>query len=176
MTPERRQKQARADILRQFLAMKSTSGFALTMPWIKQYLQSLRDAGMESADEAFQAACRQLADEGLVKYRAGRGPQMDTVAITKEGIHAIYPPADPEPIRLAVLSKFKEIGAKEGYTLPEMWLQRDYERSINELQEEILQDTLRDMASEGLVEYVAYPVPNLKITAAGLERIEEMGL
>lgn len=163
---------AREDILEQFRTMKSTTGFALTMPWVKAYLADLDADGVA----AFQSACRQLADDGLVSYRPGRGPRMDTIAITKDGIRAIYPPADPEPIRRAVLGKFKEIGAREGYTLPEMWLQREYEFSINELQQDILQDTLRDMASEGLVEYVAYPAPNLKITAVGLDRIREMGL
>lgn len=164
--------QARDDILAQFRNMKSTTGFALTTPWVTAYLAERDQAGVA----AFQQACRELADDGLVSYRPGRGPRMDTIAITKDGIRAIYPPPDPEPIRLAVLSKFKEIGAREGYTLPEFWLQREYELGINELQQSILQDTLRDMASEGLVEYVAYPSPNLKITAAGLERIDQLGL
>ena len=160
------------DILAQFLAMKSTMGFALTATWIKAYLQDRDEAGIE----AYQAACRQLADEGLVSYRAGRGPHLDTVAITRDGICTIYPEPAPDTIARDILAKFKEIGAKEGYTLPEFWLQRDYERGINERQQTIFQDTLRDMASEGLVEYVAYPTPNLKITSLGLERIEDMGL
>ena len=164
--------QAREDILAQFLAMKSTVGFALTAAWIQAYLQDQDEAGIE----AYQEACRQLANEGLVSYRPGRGPRLDTVAITREGICNIYPEPDPDLIQRDILAKFKEIGAKEGYTLPEFWLQRDYERGINERQQEIFQDTLRDMASEGLVEYVAYPSPNLKITSLGLERIKDMGL
>jgi len=164
--------QAREDILAQFAAMKSTMGFALTAVWIEDYLQDQGEAGIE----AYQSACAQLADEGLVSYRAGRGPHQDTVAITRDGIDAIYPEPDPDIIQRDILAKFKETGAREGYTLPEFWLQRDYERGINERQQAIFQDTLRDMASEGLVEYVAHPSPNLKITSLGLERIAEMGL
>jgi hypothetical protein len=164
--------QAKEDILAQFTAMKSTMGFALTAAWITAYLQDQDEARIE----AYQGACRQLGDEGLVNYRAGRGPHLDTVAITREGICTIYPEPDPDIIQRDILTKFKETGAKEGYTLPEFWLQRDYERGINERQQEIFQDTLRDMASEGLVEYVAYPSPNLKITSLGLERIVDMGL
>jgi len=61
-------------------------------------------------------------------------------------------------------------------TLPVFWLQREYERSLNEVQQDILQGTLQDMASEGMVEYVAFPSPNLKITTVGLDKIKELGL
>ena len=161
----------RDDILEHFLAMRSTTGFALTLPWIKTYIGKLGDTGQA----IFDSACQALTDEGLVKVRSG-GPRGNTVVITRKGIETIYPDPDPETLRLAVLTKFREIGAKEGYILPDMWLQHDYERSLNELELEILQETLRDMASEGLVEYVARPSPNLKVTAFGLMRIEELGL
>lgn len=164
--------QVRDDILAQFVAMKSTANFSLTMPWIKAYKQALNPTELDN----FNQACEQLVADGLIKHRRGTGPRIDTIAITKAGIEAIYPPADPELIRRAVLAKFSEIGAREGYTLPEYWLQREYEFSINEVQQDILQGTLRDMASEGLVEYVAHPVPNLKITAFGLDKIKELGL
>jgi len=164
--------QVRADILARFVAMKSTRNFALTMPWLKAYKAALDPTGLDN----FDAACEQMVVEGLITHRPGRGPHVDTIAITKAGIGHIYPPADPDIIRHDVLAKFREIGAKEGYTLPEFWLQRDYERGINEIQQGILQGTLQDMASEGLVEYVAHPSPNLKITASGLEKIEQLGL
>lgn len=164
--------QIRDEIMAQFLAMNSTTGFALTMPWIKAYKAALSEQKLQR----FSDACEQLVADGLIKYRPGTGPRIDTIAITKAGIYSIYPEADPELIRHAVLAKFSEIGAKEGYTLPEFWLQRDYERQLNEVQQDIFQGTLQDMASEGLVEYVAYPSPNLKITALGLDRIEELGL
>lgn len=158
----------RTDLLGQFRDMRSTTGFALTVPWIRDYVASLGSGG----DAAFDGACEALAGDGLVKYR--RGPRGDTVAITRLGIETLYPEPDPATIRTAVLEKFREIGAKEGYILPDMWLQHDYEPGLNEREREIFQDALRDMASEGLVEYVAHPSPNLKVTAIGLQRIEEM--
>ena len=164
--------QIRAEIMAQFLAMNSIAGFALTMPWIKAYKAALTPQELEH----FSQACEQLVAEELIKYRPGTGPRIDTIAITKKGVYSISPEADPELIRRAVLAKFSEINAKDGYTLPEFWLQRDFERHLNEVQQDIFQGTLQDMASEGLVEYVAYPSPNLKITAVGLDKIEELGL
>ena len=160
----------RGDILAQFLAMRSTTGFALTVPWLKNYVATLGDDGPAN----FEHACQAMADAGLLKYR--HGPRGDTVVITRAGIEQIYAEPDSEALRLAVLRKFHEIGAKEGYILPEMWLQHEFEPGLNEREQEIFQETLRDMASESLVEYVVRPSPNLKITAIGLQRIAALGL
>ena len=171
-TTDKSATQIRNEIMAQFLAMNSITGFALTMPWIKAYKAPLNEKELAN----FSQACEQLVNDGYIKYRPGTGPRIDTIAITKAGVYSIYPEADPEQIRRDVLAKFSETGAKEGYTLPAFWLQRDYDRHLNEVQQDIFQGTLQDMASEGLVEYVAHPSPNLKITAVGLDKIKELGL
>jgi hypothetical protein len=158
----------RAVLLDKFRQMNAREAFSLPLRWLHgELLAGLDEVGRA----AYQAAAGQLVEEGLVRRLPG--PKGETLSLTAAGVEAIYPEPDPERIRRGVLAKFAAMGAKEGYVLPEMWLQHEYEPSLNPKEQAIYQDTLRDMASEGLVEYVARPVPNLRITARGLEAIAQ---
>jgi hypothetical protein len=74
---------------------------------------------------------------------------------------------DKQTIQLDIMNKFKAIGAKAGSILPPLWVQNAYEPSLNLDEKDLFYETMNEMISEGIIEYVQNPVPNCRLTKKG---------
>ena len=82
---------------------------------------------------------------------------------------------DLEAIKLAIrnelLGKFKSEKSKEGDILSRNWLYNDFLPSLTAKEEKALEEIIREMINEGLIEYISGVKPTYRLTKKGVEAL-----
>ena len=76
-----------------------------------------------------------------------------------------------EAFKLAIkdelLGEFRRIGAQSGVLIPSGWLYDDFLPSLSAKEERALEETVAEMISEGIIEYVPGLKPTYRLTGKG---------
>jgi DNA-binding HxlR family transcriptional regulator len=77
-------------------------------------------------------------------------------------------------IKSELLEKFKLEKAKEGDVLSRDWLYNEFMPSLSIKEEKALEETIREMINEGLIEYTGGVKATYRLTAKGVEVVSEI--
>ena len=71
-------------------------------------------------------------------------------------------------IKSELLGQFKSAKAKEGDLLSRKWLYDDFLPSLSGKEEKALEEIIREMTNEGIIEYAGGSQPTYRITQKGV--------
>lgn len=74
-------------------------------------------------------------------------------------------------IKSELLAKFKSEKSKEGDVLSRDWLYNDFMPSLSTKEEKALEETIREMINEGLIEYTGGVKATYRLTEKGVEAL-----